>query len=161
VNGAKLGREEIECLYEQHGRGLIAYACAFLPGFASAEDVLHGVFERLLRGGIRIEGSPVSYLYRAVRNAALNDLRNRSRDTSLNDAWIETSPGNKDEAIALQSALRGLPDEQREVVTLKIWGQMTFEEIASTLAIPAKTAESRYRYGLAKLKEVFRPVTKG
>jgi len=160
VNKAKLDREQIKRLYEQHGRGLIAYACTFLPSFASAEDVLHQVFERLLRGGIDIEGSPAPYLYRAVRNAALNDVRNRARNVVLDD-WLESPPDMRDAGIALQSALRDLPVEQREVITLRVWGQMTFDEVATTLGIPAKTAESRYRYGLSKLKEVFRPVTKG
>ena len=160
MDKAKLDREQIKRLYEQHGRGLIAYACTFLPGFASAEDVLHQVFERLLRGGIDIEGSPVPYLYRAVRNAALNDVRNRARDVVLDD-WLESPPDMRDAGIVLQSALRDLPVEQREVITLRVWGQMTFDEVATTLGIPAKTAESRYRYGLSKLKEVFRPVTKG
>jgi RNA polymerase sigma-70 factor, ECF subfamily len=119
------------------------------------------VFERLLRGGIEIEGSPIPYLYRAVRNAALNDVRKRSRDATLDDAWLEGPPGMGEGAIVLQSALQQLPTEQREVITLHIWGQMTFEEVATTLGIPAKTAESRYRYGLSKLKDVFRPIMKG
>ena len=154
-------RQQIERLYEQHGRGLIAYACCFVDGFASAEDVLHQVFERLLRGGIAIQGSPVPYLYRAVRNAALNYRRNRSRDVALEDVWLDSPPGMEEAAIILQSALMALPQEQREVITLRIWGQMTFDEIATTVGIPAKTAESRYRYGLTKLREEFRPVTKG
>jgi RNA polymerase sigma-70 factor, ECF subfamily len=158
---AKLDRRQIKELYEQHARGLIAYACAFVPAFASAEDVLHQVFERLLRGGIEIEGSPVSYLYRAVRNAALNAVRNRARDVDFDDNWLESPSGMHDIAMVVQSALRELPVEQREVITLHIWGQMTFDEVGTTLGIPPKTAESRYRYGLMKLKQVFRPVTKG
>jgi RNA polymerase sigma-70 factor (ECF subfamily) len=161
VQKAKLDREQIKRLYEQHGRGLIAYACTFLPGFASAEDVLHQVFARLLRGGIEIAGSPVPYLYRAVRNAALNDLRNRARDVVLDDGWLESPPDMPDAGLVLESALRDLPVEQREVITLRVWGEMTFDEVATTLGIAPKTAESRYRYGLSKLKEVFRPVTKG
>lgn len=161
MKNAKLDREQIKRLYEQHGRGLIAYACTFLPGFASAEDVLHQVFERLLRGGIEIEGPPAPYLYRAVRNAALNDLRNRARDVVLDDSWIEGPRDMRDAALVLQSALRDLPLEQREVITLRVWSQMTFDEVATTLSISPKTAESRYRYGLSKLKEVFQPVTKG
>jgi len=157
----KLDREQIRQLYEQHGRGLIAYACAFLPGFASAEDVMHQVFERLLRGNLEIQGSPVPYLYRAVRNAALNDIRNRSRDVELDGAWLESPPGMEEAGIVLQSVLRALPLEQREAITLRVWGQMTFDEIAATLAIPPKTAESRYRYGLMKLRDQLRPVAKG
>ena len=64
-------------------------------------------------------------------------------------------------AVILQSVLSELPMEQREAVTLRIWGQMTFDEIGSTVGVPTKTAESRYRYGLQKLREAMRPITKG
>lgn len=156
----KLDRDQIGRLYGQHGRGLIAYACSFVRGFEAAEDVVHHVFVRLLRGGVTIEGAPAPYLYRAVRNAALNDRRNHSRDVELDETWLEAPPGMEGTALVIESALRGLPPEQREVITLRIWGQMTFEEIAVTIGVPQKTAESRYRYGLLKLREEFRPVTK-
>jgi len=56
--------------------------------------------------------------------------------------------------------LRELPDEQREVIVLRVWGQMTFEEAATALEISPNTAASRYRYGLAKLKERLQPLPK-
>jgi RNA polymerase sigma-70 factor (ECF subfamily) len=157
----KLDHDQIGRLYRQHGRGLIAYACSFVRGFEAAEDVVHQVFVRLLHGHVTIEGPPAPYLYRAVRNSALNDCRNHSRDVELNEAWLEGPPGMEGTTLVIESALRALPPEQHEVITLRIWGQMTFEEIAVTIGIPQKTAESRYRYGLVKLREEFRPVTKG
>ena len=157
----KLDRDEIGRLYRQHGRGLIAYACAFVRGFEAAEDIVHQVFVRLLRGAVKIEGPPAPYLYRAVRNAALNDRRNHSRDVEFDEAWLEGPPGMEGTALMIESALRALPAEQREVITLRIWGQMTFEEIAVTIGVPRQTADSRYRYGLLKLREEFRPVKKG
>jgi RNA polymerase sigma-70 factor (ECF subfamily) len=60
----------------------------------------------------------------------------------------------------LDSALKELPAEQREVIVLHVWGQMTFEEAAAALEISANTAASRYRYGLAKLKEQLKPFAK-
>jgi DNA-directed RNA polymerase specialized sigma24 family protein len=45
-------RDSVRRLYEEHGRGLIAYACSFVASFATAEDILHQVFERLLRGDL-------------------------------------------------------------------------------------------------------------
>ena len=157
----KLDREDIGRLYRQQGRGLIAYACSFGRGFAAAEDIVHHVFVRLLNGQVTINGSPAPYLYRAVRNVELDDRRNHSRNVELDDAWLQGPPGMESMALVIESALRALPPEQREVITLRIWGQMTFEEIAVTIGIPLKTAESRYRYGLLKLREEFRPVTKG
>jgi RNA polymerase sigma-70 factor (ECF subfamily) len=54
---------------------------------------------------------------------------------------------------ALVAALDLLPREQREVLVMKIWNELTFAEIASALEISQNTAASRYRYALAALKK--------
>ena len=46
-----------------------------------------------------------------------------------------------------------LPAQQKEVVTFKIWGELTFDEIARTLDESLNTVASRYRYALEKLKD--------
>jgi RNA polymerase sigma-70 factor (ECF subfamily) len=154
--GVKPDKEKIRRLYEEHGRGLIAFACSVVNGFAAAEDVLHEVFRRILRGGIDMDALSVPYLYRAVRNEALNHVRNRSRDTTLEDSWLEAPTDNDDEAtLMLQSVLRTLPEEQREIIILRVWGQLSFDEAAATLNISPKTAASRYRYGVEKLRAQF------
>jgi RNA polymerase sigma-70 factor (ECF subfamily) len=147
-------------LYELHGRALLAYACAFLHDPSEAEDVLHQVFLQLLRDG-RTEIESPGYLFRAVRNRVLNHLRGRSREVALDDApdgsaqWLESPSNSTETALALQSALRTLPGEQREVIVLRVWGQLTFEEVAAVVGVSPNTAASRYRYGLAKLNEVW------
>jgi DNA-directed RNA polymerase specialized sigma24 family protein len=55
-------RDEIRRLYDAHGRTLLAYGYALLNDAAAAEDVLHQVFARLLRGGLRIQGDPLPWL---------------------------------------------------------------------------------------------------
>ena len=97
-----LNQQDIRRLYEQHRRGLLAYACSFSSSFASAEDVLHQVFERLLRGGIEITGEPAAYLYRAVRNASLNSLRVQTREVELDDGWFDSPAGMEETALELQ-----------------------------------------------------------
>jgi RNA polymerase sigma-70 factor (ECF subfamily) len=51
-----------------------------------------------------------------------------------------------------------LPDIFREVITLKVWGGLTFAEIADALRIPPNTAASRYRYGLTELRKLTKEV---
>ena len=152
---SRIDRDQIRKLYERHSRGLFAYACSFVSSFASAEDALLQVFERLLRGDLEIEGEPAPYLYRAVRNVALNHIRNRSREVNLEDTWLDSPSGMEQTGFELQSSLQDLPEEQREVILLHVWGEMSFEEVADALEIPANTAASRYRYGLSKLREQF------
>ena len=57
-----------------------------------------------------------------------------------------------DETRALQVALAALPGKFREVITLKIWGDLTFAQIGETLQISPNTAASRYRYGMDALR---------
>jgi RNA polymerase sigma-70 factor (ECF subfamily) len=64
------------------------------------------------------------------------------------------------EALALQTALRRLPLEQREVVVLRIWGELTFEEVGVVVGCSTSTAASRFRYGCSKLRAVLRPLTR-
>jgi RNA polymerase sigma-70 factor (ECF subfamily) len=159
VSGTR-DRNEVRELYELHGRALLAYACAFLHDPSEAEDVLHQVFLQLLRDG-RTEIESPGYLFRAVRNRVLNHLRGRSREVTLDDApdgsaqWLESRSNSTETALALQSALRTLPEEQREVIVLRVWGQLTFEEAAAVVGVSPNTVASRYRYGLAKLNEVW------
>ena len=156
-----LNKEMVQRLYEQHGRGLLAYACSFVTSVSSAEDILHQVFQRILLGVPEISGSPAAYLYRAVRNASLNQIRQRTREITLEDGWFEGPSGMEETAMELQSALSRLPDEQREIILLHVWGELSFEDAAAALDISPNTAASRYRYGLAKLREQFQIAVRG
>jgi len=131
VSSGTRDRDEVRRLYEVHGRALLAYACTFLHDVSEAEDILHQVFLQLLRDG-GAEISSVGYLFRAVRNRVLNHLRGRSREVALDGEaqWLDGPSGSTEIALALQSALRTLPEEQREVIVLRVWGQLTFDEVA-------------------------------
>jgi RNA polymerase sigma factor (sigma-70 family) len=162
VSSSKLDREHVRTLYERHGPVLLAYALSILQDRSASEDVLHQVFMKLLQRDVAINGQPLHYLYRAVRNTALNHQRHHSRERELaqNGHWLESPPGMEELGLALQSALAALPDEQREIMIVRVWGQMTFEEAAAALDISPNTAASRYRYALAKLKERLQPLAK-
>ena len=151
---AKLTEEEIRHLYDRHGAPLAAYACCCGLDFASAEDMVQQVFLKLL-GGTPRPHQPVPYLYRAVRNQALNLRRNRRlEDTLVDSEACFVHPGAKAEEIfTLQKALSELPDDQREVVFLRVWSGMTLQEIAEATETPLHTSASRYRYALDKLRE--------
>jgi RNA polymerase sigma-70 factor (ECF subfamily) len=161
-SGTKLDREHVRTLYERHGPVLLAYALSLLQDRFGAEDVLHQVFAKLLQREVAINGQPLHYLYRAIRNTALNYRRHHAREVELapNGHWLESPRGMEEIGLALQSALAALPDEQREIMILRAWGEMTFEEAAAVLDISPNTAASRYRYALAKLKERLKPLAK-
>jgi RNA polymerase sigma-70 factor (ECF subfamily) len=161
VTAHGLDREEVARLYADHGALLLGYACSILGDLSTAEDVVHQVFARLLRGNIAIRGTPVAYLCRAVRNAAFNHRRHLSREVTLDHAeqsWLEAPDSLEEMGLAVETALRRLPDDQREVIVLRVWGQLSFQEIADALEVPSNTVASRYRYGLTKLRDILKPL---
>ena len=155
----KLGKDEIGTLYEQHASSLLLYARSMLPDRASAEDVLHHVFSALLRGNTDLPGAPAAYLFRAVRNAALNARRYEAKHIALDaeEPWFQHGRSSPESAMGLQFALRELPEEQREAVILRIWAGMTLEEVAAATGAPLNTAASRYRYAMEKLRDRLQP----
>lgn len=107
--------------------------------------------------------NPAGYLYRTARNEALSRLRKRTvRTRAVAElicssellAPVETSLESAEEAVRVNLALLALPADQREVVVLKAYHNMTFKEIARVTGASQNTAASRYRYALAKLKEI-------
>jgi RNA polymerase sigma-70 factor (ECF subfamily) len=154
---AKLSYEDVQALYRDHGPALLAYAAALLGDRATAEDVLHQVFLKLLGGRFEFSAGARPYLFRAVRNTALNQRRARVRDVSLGEdkqQWLVGSAENVEAGLALEQALRQLPVEQREVVVMHVWSAMTMDDIANVLDLSPNTVASRYRYGLNKLREI-------
>jgi RNA polymerase sigma-70 factor (ECF subfamily) len=162
-----LSADDVRHLYDRHGPALLAYACSFVVDVAAGEDVLHQVFLRLLQKNTPVPDVPLAYLYRSVRNAALNARRDGQRELAHDFAASEhgvlfehRDGGNREAALALQSALFALPEEQREVVVLRIWSGMTFDEVAALTGVPLNTAASRYRYALETLREQLKPYVK-
>jgi len=143
-------------LYRQHSSALLLFAVALTGERGRAQDAVHQVFLRLLeRGNLRHAVDVKAYLFACVRNAILNDTKVRQRDVPLDhdSAWFD--PPNRDyaEELNLRRALRALPDDQRQVTILHVWGELTFSQIADVLGISSNTAASRYRYALAKLRD--------
>ena len=155
----KLTAAHVKELYEKHGDALAAYACCCGLDFAAAEDAVQQVFLKLLRGDTSAPRMPVAYLYRSVRNASLNLQRNRRHETGPfeQEKWFVRDQGAPEEVLALQAALSELPEEQREVVFLRMWSGLTLREIADATKMPMNTAASRYRYALEKLREKLKP----
>ena len=98
---------------------------------------------------------------RAIDLARREDRRaNREQVVAVDESkhWFDTGVEDREFSRVIQRALAELPEEQREVITLKIWGELTFAEIGETLNIPANTAASRYRYGMSELRKLTKQV---
>jgi RNA polymerase sigma-70 factor (ECF subfamily) len=145
--------------FQLNGPKLLLCARQWTRSLADAEDVVQEAFVRFWRNQRGLGGEPQALLITSIRRAAIdlarrNDRRQR-REEQAEDAppFFEVLAEADDRRVAIEAALRRLPDEQREVLALKIWGELTFEEISRQLDIPLNTAASRYRYALAALRK--------
>jgi RNA polymerase sigma-70 factor (ECF subfamily) len=149
---------------DRHGAALVLLARQYVANRADAEDVVQEAFIRFWRSRQQV-AEPTAFLYACVKHCALDWQRGRKRRSKREEAAARpeadpaaesllSAPLEQDERRkVIEAALLGLPREQREVLVMKIWGGLSFPEIAAALSISANTAASRYRYALAKLRE--------
>lgn len=160
---------DLQRLYDDHAQALFAFLLNFTRHEADARDVLQELFLKLARQPHRLNNiaEPRAFLIRLAHNQAVDLVRRRAtRQKNYDQITVESDTvfapsDNPDEAAfrqALTAALADLPREQRAVVHLKLWEDMTFEAIATALEISPNTAASRYRYGIDKLRERLRPL---
>ncbi|MBV9886177.1 MAG: sigma-70 family RNA polymerase sigma factor [Acidobacteria bacterium] len=146
----------IEGLYRQHGGALLLFAVSICGEYGRAQDAVHQVFLKLMEtDSLKNALDPKAYLFASVRNVLLNDLKMRQRNVLIDAERLWFEPPDRDHAAErnLRRALQALPEDQRQVVVLHVWGELTFAQVAEILSISANTAASRYRYALAKLRE--------
>jgi RNA polymerase sigma-70 factor (ECF subfamily) len=146
---------EIEVLYRQHGAALLLFASAISGDRGRAQDAVHQVFLKAIESGSVCQAiNKKAYLFACVRNAVLNDAKPQGRSISLDIELPWFSPPERDYAGEqnLRHALGELPEDQREVILMHVWGELTFSEIGELLGVSSNTVASRYRYALAKLR---------
>jgi RNA polymerase sigma-70 factor, ECF subfamily len=146
---------------EDHASKFLLYARQRARSEADAQDLVQAAVVEAARR--RRDGSPpppalvFATLHRRAIDLARSEDRRGERERAASEpvaaAWFDPSAEDRELGQWVQSALSQLPEIYREVVTLKVWGGLTFAEIAETLAIPANTAASRYRYGLVELRK--------
>ncbi|MDH3583482.1 MAG: sigma-70 family RNA polymerase sigma factor [Phycisphaerae bacterium] len=151
--------DQWQAWFHQHGPALILFARQHVRSHAEAEDVVQDGFIRFWRRRSGVQ-DPLAFLYRCVRTVAIDlertEGRRRTREREAGSRSTQAmfqSPLERAESdAAVQQALETLPLEQKEVVALKLWGEMTFAQVAEALEISPNTAASRYRYAITALR---------
>ncbi len=149
--------------FQSHGPKLLLCARQWTRSAADAEDIVQDAFVRFWRHQRHLPGEPMALLVTSVRRAALDRARGDDRRVRREDfafagdreTFAEFASGLEadERRLALEEALGRLPPEQREVLVLKIWAELTFEQIGRELGLSPNTAASRYRYALAALRQ--------
>ena len=128
-----------------------------------AQEVVQELFLKLARDVDTIirARSERAVIFTLTRNLALDALRRRVRQEKALDEWEEQTPEwfephtdaeTVEQRHQLVAVLATLPEEQRSVIHLHLWEEMSFREIGEMLGLPTQTVASRYRYALEKLR---------
>ncbi len=145
--------------FDAHAGAVLLYARQWLER-AGAEDVVQEVFVRLM-GQKSAPENVRAWLFAAGRNAAIDALRSstsrvgreRRAAVARSEEWFEARTEDLIDAATAQEALAGLAMEQREVIVMRIWGEMTLAEIGAVMGEAVSTVFSRYQSGLKALRQ--------
>jgi len=140
--------EDWKSCFSELAPGLLLFARQWVRSRADAEDIVQEAFVKFWRRNHRIDNRGLLYA----------GTRREAEAVSESEKVVEPQFELLDETqFALAAAVERLPHEQREVLVMKIWNELTFAEIACAMGISQNTAASRYRYALAALKRMFQP----
>lgn len=159
-----LDRAEWKKWFDENGSRLLLYARQQTRTDADAEDVLQDAFIRMWNtaGKEPDLGLPnLPFAYTSIRRCAIDLARKNQRRTAREETahedqddvqWFDYGIEDKERNAALERAMKRLPPKYQEVLTLKIWGEQTFQHIADMQDISINTVASRYRYALQGLR---------
>lgn len=159
------GNSEWEELWDKYGPKLLLFARQQTGSESEAEDIVQEAFVRYWRAREKEPDLSPTLLFTMVKRVSIDHARKtrrrwqRESECCISEGeepveWFADPVEERERQQQLESALRLLPAEQREVLVLKIWGGLTFEQIGETLSISPNTAASRYRYALNQLRNV-------
>jgi RNA polymerase sigma-70 factor (ECF subfamily) len=153
-------------IYEKYKCDMLRVAAALLTRTTLAEDIVHDVFISFAQSAdrLRVSGNLKSYLitsvvnrtrninYEQVRQAVVQpeQINSLDDDGQRPEQWLIAT----EEFARIRNTMAVLPYEQREAITLHLYGEMTFDTIAESQNVSINTVQSRYRYGLDKLRSL-------
>jgi RNA polymerase sigma-70 factor, ECF subfamily len=157
--------EALRRIYQKYEVYLLTIATALLNDKNSAEDVLHDFFVWFAQSAsaIKLEGNLRSFLATCVANRCRDLLRKRKSNPELIESaasFVSKEKGPVFAAVCseqlekLANAIAMLPFEQREVIVLHIKAGLMFKQIAILQDTSVNTVQSRYRYGIDKLRSI-------
>jgi RNA polymerase sigma-70 factor, ECF subfamily len=152
--------EAFEALVRQYQRGLFNIALRMLGSYEDARDATQTAFIKAYEHLDRFDPAQrfFSWIYRILKNECLNVLRARRQSEPVSLDWpaagVPDTVEAEERTRAIQRALLGLSDDYREVMVLRHFTDLSYDEIASTLGIPVKTVKSRLYSARQRLSEL-------
>jgi RNA polymerase sigma-70 factor, ECF subfamily len=152
-----------EELYRSSRDDVYAYVAGLLRDRSAAEDVTAAAFERAYRKRSRFDpnrGTPRAWLFGIARNAALDELRRRSRQAQMSAEPVDESRPSLEDAAdlrlrrsAVRAAFARLHPRDRELISLKFFAGLSNAEIADVIGTSESNAGTKLHRTITKLRE--------
>jgi RNA polymerase sigma factor (sigma-70 family) len=156
-------RAALARIYEKYLDPMLTLAMGLLNDASEAQDIVHDVFLSFAKSApnFGLRGSLSGYLATSVVNRVRDHRRWLQRQASSREAEPRLPSRSaepdqmvifNEEAARLNQAVAQLPEDQREVLILRLTAGMKFQDIAKLQQVSTNTVQGRYRYGLARLR---------
>ena len=152
--------DAVAVIYKYMQRQIYAVAYSVLHDFSLAEDAAQDTFVKIIeRASSYKEGtSAKAWMLTVARNVALDTVRHRKFETpdeNIDDDISERFDESADvTSMEVRTALEELSDEDRQIVTMKVYSGMRHSEIAQIMGISTEAAKKKYQRAIAKMKEI-------
>lgn len=162
----KRGSEDaFKCIYDKYKNYLLAIATVLLNDVSVAEDIVHDIFVSFAESieGFELTGSLKGFLAICVINRARNinkTIKPLNLAVEETEHFVSNSTKPEQSAVLtedcerINNAMAKLKYEQREVIALHLKGGMKFRQISQLQNKSINTVQSRYRYGMEKLRSL-------
>jgi len=156
-------REALETLYRRYSRSVLGLALRRLGDRGRAEDAVQDTFAAIWRSARSYKperGPGAPWLFAVARNAIADGGRRRYEaprevpEEASGEAGPDVRAEHEWVSWRVHRALQGLPEHEREVISLAYWSGLSQSEIAEFLSIPLGTVKTRTRAALARLADV-------
>ncbi len=162
----------LEQLVKRHQRSIFSAIYLLVKNRALAEDIFQETFIKIIhtlrQGNYNEEGKFGSRAVRIGRNLTIDYIRKHKRNLTITDSegndilsYIQIAEESREDKLIqyqteqnIKELVKRLPDEQREVLIMRHWGDMSFKEIADKTGVSINTALGRMRYALNNLRKM-------
>ncbi len=157
-------------LYKKYEKPLFSYILKYTHNRETAEDIFQKTWFKVIRGlkNYTEKGSFGSWLFGIAHNNCIDYYRKQSKkeiDENISEKGMDSLENTitqnpesqflkQEGVIRLKNAIQALPDEQKQVVLLRLYADLTFKEIAERCECSLNTVLGRMHYAVGKLKKI-------
>jgi RNA polymerase sigma-70 factor (ECF subfamily) len=148
-------RESLRALYDELRTPIFRYALAMVHHIQTAEDIAQDTFLELIHSvkHYRRKGNPRAWIFSIVRNQSIDALKISGRNMPLcESAQTENFHDEVEDSMEVLRILAKLEPQEREIVSMYVFGGLKQTEIAKVLKLPYITVRAKYGYAIKKLR---------